>query len=161
MLTIRFARTGKKHQAYFRIVVADKRKSVSAKFIEILGNYDPHAKKLSIDKEKLAAYLKNGAVPSNTVAKLLKLEKIELPKWVRITEKKKASKKKEEPKAAEKKDEVKEETEAPAEESPKEDKGEEPANSETPKEEGAEDNKENNPEGENEAPAVEGAKEGE
>lgn len=96
MLVIRFARTGKKHQAYFRIVVAEKQRSVSAKFIEILGNYDPHAKKLSIDKEKLRKYLGNGAVPSNTVAKLLKSEKIEMPKWVRIETKNRPSKKKEE-----------------------------------------------------------------
>lgn len=100
MVTIRFARTGKKKQAYFRIVAADKRRAVGAKFIEILGNYDPHAKKLTIDAERLSHYLKNGAVPSNSVARLLVKEKIELPKWVKITEKKKAPKKEVEEKEA-------------------------------------------------------------
>lgn len=100
MVTIRFARTGKKKQAYFRIVAADKRKAVSAKFIEILGNYDPHAKKLTVNAERLDYYLKNGAVPSNTVARLLAKEKIEMPKWVKITEKKKAPKKEVEEKEA-------------------------------------------------------------
>lgn len=98
MLVIRLARTGKKHQAYYRIVVADKRSAVGSKFIEILGNYDPHAKKLSIDKEKLNTYLTNGAQPSNSVAKIFKTEKVEMPKWVKITEKNKAPKKVEEPK---------------------------------------------------------------
>jgi small subunit ribosomal protein S16 len=157
LLVIRFARTGKKHQAYFRIVVADKRKSVSAKFVEILGNYDPHAKKLTIDKDKLASYMKNGAVPSNTVAKLLKTEKIDMPKWVKITQKNKASKKKEEKapvKEAPKAPEV-EEAKAEAEVAPAEEKKE----SETP-EEGTEDKKENNPADEEVTPA-EGAKEGE
>lgn len=93
MLVIRLARTGKKHQAYYRIVVADKRSAVGAKFIEILGNYDPHAKNLSLDKEKLGQYISNGAQPSNSVAKILKAEKVELPKWVKIVEKKKAPKK--------------------------------------------------------------------
>lgn len=100
MLTIRLVRTGKKHQAYFRIVVADKRKAPGAKFNEIIGNYDPHAKKFTIKKDRLDEYMKNGAQPSNTLAKLLKNEKFELPKWVKITEKKKASKKKVEEKPA-------------------------------------------------------------
>jgi small subunit ribosomal protein S16 len=111
LLVIRFARTGKKHQAYYRIVVADKRSAVGAKFIEIVGNYDPHAKKVSLDKEKIGEYLKNGAQPSNSVAKILKSEKVELPKWVKIAEKNKAPKKVEEPKAEAPKTE-----EAPSEE---------------------------------------------
>jgi small subunit ribosomal protein S16 len=77
MLVIRLARTGKKHQAYFRIVVADSKRAVTSKFIEILGNYDPHAKTISIDKERLALHLKNGAQPSNTVARLLQKVKPE------------------------------------------------------------------------------------
>lgn len=100
MLTIRLARTGKKKQAYYRLVVSDKRKTPTAKFIAIVGNYDPHAKKLTVDAEKLSNYLKNGVQPSDAVAKLLKKEKIELPKWVKITEKKKAPKKEAETKEA-------------------------------------------------------------
>jgi len=118
MLVIRLSRTGKKHQAYFRIAVADSRKTPTAKVVELLGNYDPHAKKLTVNKERLDFYLKNGAQPSNSVAKLLKKEKIELPKWVKITEKKRAPKKKEEPK------EVAPKAEKPTEESAEEPKAE-------------------------------------
>lgn len=100
MLVIRLARTGKKHQAYFRVVVADSRKAPGAKFVEIVGNYDPHLKNLTLKKERLDFYISHGAQPSNTVAKLLSKEKIELPKWVKITEKKKAPKKTEEEKPA-------------------------------------------------------------
>lgn len=140
MLAIRLARTGKKHQAYFRVVVSDSKKTPTAKFIEILGNFDPHAKKLTIDKEKLATYLKNGAQPSNTLAKLLKAEKIELPKWVKITEKNKAPKK--EPEVKEEAPKKEEAAEAPAEEAAaevteeapaEEPKAEEPASSEVEK----------------------------
>ncbi len=116
MLTIRLVRTGKKHQAYFRVVVADKRKAPGAKFIEILGNYDPHSKKLTIKKEKLEQYMKNGAQPSNTLAKVLKSEKFDLPKWVNIVEKKKPSKKKEEEKKEVKPAEVAEPVEVVKEE---------------------------------------------
>jgi len=92
LLVVRLARTGKKKQAYYRLVVADKRRAVSAKFIEILGNYDPHEKKLSVNAEKLNEYIKKGAQPSNTVARLLVKEKFALPKWVKIQEKVKKKK---------------------------------------------------------------------
>lgn len=161
MLTIRFARTGKRHQAYFRIVVADKRKAVGAKFIEILGNYDPHAKTLSIDKDRLKEYMKNGAVPSNSVAKLLKKEKIEFPSWVKITEKNKAPKKKEEEakeapkeKPVEKK-EAAEGEEEKKEETPKEEKNEEKEKVEEKEETPAEEKKDTKEKAEN----VESAKE--
>jgi small subunit ribosomal protein S16 len=160
LLVIRFARTGKKNQAYFRIVVAEKQRSVSAKFIEILGNYDPHAKKLSVDADKLKKYMANGAVPSNSVAKLLKLEKIDLPKWVKIETKNKASKKKEEkiekkeaPKAV---DEEKPAEEGKTEETPAEESKQEKV--EAPKE--GDDKKDNNPQVEEAEPEGE-AKEGE
>jgi small subunit ribosomal protein S16 len=132
LLTIRLARTGKKKQAYFRLVVSDKRKAPTAKFVAILGNYDPHAKKLTIDREKLAEYLKNGVQPSESVAKILKAEKIELPKWVKITEKKKAPK--HEPEV---KEEAPKTEEAPAEESNSESapEGEAPAGDENKAEE--------------------------
>lgn len=144
MLVIRLSRTGKKHQAYFRIVVSDKRRTPTAKFVEILGNYDPHAKKFNIDADKVKKYMKNGAVPSNSVAKLLRSEKIDLPKWVKITEKKRAAKKKEE--KTEKK-------EAPKIEEAKKEE------SEAPKE-GDDDKKENKPQVEEAKPEGE-AKEGE
>lgn len=98
MLVIRLARTGKKKQAYFRIIVADKRRAVGAKFVEILGNYNPHQKKLELNQEKLNEYMKNGAQPSNTLAKILKKEGVKLPKWVYITERNRPAKKVEEPK---------------------------------------------------------------
>lgn len=98
MLVIRLARTGKKKQAYFRVVVAEKERAVGAKFIEILGNYNPHEKKLEINKERLEKYLSNGAQPSNTLAIVLKKEKIEMPRWVKIKEKNRPPKKAEEEK---------------------------------------------------------------
>ncbi len=51
MLTIRLQRTGKKNQADFRIVLAEKHKSVSKKFKEILGSFNPRKKLFRIISE--------------------------------------------------------------------------------------------------------------
>ncbi len=96
MVVIRLTRVGKKKQAHYRIVVADSHRAVQGKFISILGWYNPHTKELQVKKDELKAWFDKGAMPSNILAKLLKAQKIELPKWVKIVEKKKASKAKEE-----------------------------------------------------------------
>ncbi|MBP7268791.1 MAG: 30S ribosomal protein S16, partial [Bacteroidia bacterium] len=38
---IRLTRHGKKHNAYYHIVVADGRAPRDGKFIEVIGNYNP------------------------------------------------------------------------------------------------------------------------
>ncbi|MEI7690113.1 MAG: 30S ribosomal protein S16 [bacterium] len=93
MVVIRLSRGGKKKQAFYRIVVADSRRPVTAKFIEILGWYNPHTKELNIKNEKLETWFENGAKPSNSVAILLEKNKIKLPTWVKIKQKNKKSKK--------------------------------------------------------------------
>lgn len=93
MVVIRLSRVGKKKQAFYRIVVADSRRPVTAKFIEILGWYNPHTKELNIKNEKLETWFDNGAKPSNSVAILLEKNKIKLPTWVKIKQKNKKSKK--------------------------------------------------------------------
>lgn len=73
MLVIRLTRVGKKNSPAYRVVVADKRKAVKRKFIEILGNYNPAAnpKTLVIDKEKALRWIGLGAQPSDTVNNLM------------------------------------------------------------------------------------------
>ena len=94
MLRIRLARVGKKKQAQYRIVVADKRRAVQAKFVEILGWYNPYSKEINVDRNKAEEWMSKGAQPSNSLAVLFKKEKIKLPDWVKIKEKKKKPKKK-------------------------------------------------------------------
>lgn len=87
MLAIRMQRTGRKGHAMFRVVVQDAhRQPTSGKVVAQIGSYDPHAKNLSLDKEKAAFYLKNGAQPSERAARLLQSEGIELPSWVKLSE---------------------------------------------------------------------------
>jgi small subunit ribosomal protein S16 len=70
---IRLRRTGKKKQAYYRVVVADSRSPRDGRFIEILGNYNPNSNpaRIEIDEERSIYWLKNGAQPSDTVRSLL------------------------------------------------------------------------------------------
>ena len=79
MLAIRLRRTGKKGQPSYRIVVADERKSVYGKYIEMLGHYNPQTKAVVLDTNKALQWLKKGAKPSNTVAKILQKQKVEHP----------------------------------------------------------------------------------
>ena len=136
MLAIRMQRTGRKGHAMFRVIVQDARLTpTSGKVVALLGSYDPHAKTATLDKEKAAEFLKNGAQPSDRAALLLKKEGVKLPSWVSVDTKKagklknaeklrknqpKEAPKAEEPEAAEDAPvEAKAETAAPAAEAEK------------------------------------------
>lgn len=83
MLAIRMQRTGRSGHAMFRLVVQDARRSpTSGSVVAYLGSYDPHTKRVILDKTKAASYLEHGAQPSPRVAGILKTEKVKLPKWV-------------------------------------------------------------------------------
>lgn len=87
MLAIRMQRTGRKGHAMFRVVVQESRLTpTSGKVVALLGSYDPHAKTATLDKEKAAFYLGNGAQPSDRAARLLKSEGVKLPSWVKLSE---------------------------------------------------------------------------
>lgn len=89
MLTIRMQRTGRSGNAMFRVVVQDARQTpTSGKVVALLGSYNPHAKTLSVDKEKAAFYLEHGAQPSERAARLLQAEGVKLPKWVVLSDSK-------------------------------------------------------------------------
>ncbi|MEO6513129.1 MAG: 30S ribosomal protein S16 [Candidatus Saccharimonadales bacterium] len=89
MLVIRMQRTGRKGHAQFRIVVQDSRRTpTSGKVVAALGSYDPHAKTTTLDKEKAALYVSNGAQPTPRAARLMKAEGVKLPEWVKLAESK-------------------------------------------------------------------------
>jgi small subunit ribosomal protein S16 len=84
MLVIRMQRTGRKGHAQFRVVVQDSRRTPSSgRIVANLGSFDPHTKQTTLNKEKAEQYLSNGAQPSDRVIRLLKAEKVKLPKWVK------------------------------------------------------------------------------
>ena len=70
---IRLARHGKKHHAYYHIVVADSRAPRDGKFIEIIGNCDPNTNPatIHIDQDKALTWLHKGAQPTDTCRAIL------------------------------------------------------------------------------------------
>jgi len=83
MLAIRLKRYGKTHFATYRVIVQDAAKHPSSgKIVACVGNYSPHTKEASLDKEQIEKYLNNGAQPSPRMVKLLGDAKIKLPNWV-------------------------------------------------------------------------------
>jgi len=122
MLVIRFFRTGKKGQAFFKIVVTEKQKApTKGRFVEEVGFYNPLTKEKSVKAERVKYWLSVGAQPSPTVYNLLISEKVIEDKKISVH----AKPKKKEEKPAEvqqapveapkekKKEEVKEEKTAP------------------------------------------------
>ena len=71
---IRLRRMGAKKAPFYRIVVADSRYPRNGRFIEEIGYYDPMKEPavLSVDNDKAAQWIKNGAQPTDTVREILK-----------------------------------------------------------------------------------------
>ncbi len=71
---IRLTRKGRKKQPFYRIVVADSQAPRDGKFLDIVGTYDPMCDPaaVKIDTEKLEHWVGKGAIPSVTVASLIK-----------------------------------------------------------------------------------------
>lgn len=76
MLRIRFSRTGKVGQPSFRIVVNPRTASAKGRAIEVLGNYMParNPKIISVKKDRIDYWISKGAIPTDSVASLLKKE---------------------------------------------------------------------------------------
>lgn len=70
---IRLKRMGSKKRPFYRVVVADSRKSVTGGIIQEIGTYNPvsEPKEVKINTELALEWLQNGAKPSDTVRKLL------------------------------------------------------------------------------------------
>ena len=76
-------RTGHKGHAMFRVVVQDSHRTPSSgKYVALLGSYDPHAKVVSLKKDRAEFYLDHGAQPSDRVIRLFEQEGVTLPNWV-------------------------------------------------------------------------------
>lgn len=71
---IRMARHGSKKKPVYRIVVANSESPRDGRYIEQVGLYDPRRSPTLIQfhAEKLAAWLKKGAQPTQTVSQLIR-----------------------------------------------------------------------------------------
>jgi small subunit ribosomal protein S16 len=70
-VVLRLSRAGAKKQPFYHIVATDSRNPRDGRFLDQVGRWDPRAKKLDVDSAKLEKWLKNGALPSETVKDLL------------------------------------------------------------------------------------------
>ena len=75
---MRLTRMGDKKSPFYRIVIADSRVARDAKYIDLVGTYNPisNPEEIKIDVEKANKWLKNGAQPTDTVKALLVKEGI-------------------------------------------------------------------------------------
>lgn len=73
---IRFARIGKKHVPFYRIVVVDSRKKRDGQALDIVGTYDAIKSTIvTYDTAKAEAWIAKGAQMSDAVKKVHKLSK--------------------------------------------------------------------------------------
>lgn len=81
MLMIRLARFGAKKKPTYRLVVIEKERARNSRAVEVVGHYNPVAKpkQIHIRHERVDYWMKNGAQPSDTVARLLKNNPAEAP----------------------------------------------------------------------------------
>jgi len=73
---IRLARFGTKNRPHYRLHVCDSRSPRDGKHLEIVGHYDPIARRdghkhVGLNVERIKYWLSCGAQPSDTVARLL------------------------------------------------------------------------------------------
>jgi len=73
MVKIRLRRVGAKKKPSYRLVVADARAPRDGAFISIIGHYNPltDPETIVVDEEKAISWLKQGAQPTATAARLL------------------------------------------------------------------------------------------
>ena len=73
MVKIRLRRIGSKKKPSYRLVVADARAPRDGAFISIIGHYNPltDPETVVIDEEKALHWLRQGAQPTATAARLL------------------------------------------------------------------------------------------
>ena len=74
MVKIRLKRMGAHKKPFYRVVVADYRRSRDGKLIEDIGYYNPLEEPpvIKIDDEKAKKWLENGAQPTDVVKGLFK-----------------------------------------------------------------------------------------
>lgn len=74
MVKIRLRRVGAKRQPSYRIVVAESTSPRDGRFIETIGHYNPltNPPTIHVDEARALHWLRNGAQPTDAVAKMLR-----------------------------------------------------------------------------------------
>jgi len=79
-VVLRMKRTGRKNRPSYRISATDSRSARDGRTLETLGHYDPaspvEALRLKLQPERIRYWLDQGALPSETVASILRRQGI-------------------------------------------------------------------------------------
>lgn len=77
---IRLARGGAKKQPFYHIVVMDSRSRRESTFCDDIGYYNPRTNPpaIEIKMDRLEHWKQQGAIPTDTVAKLVRIHKARL-----------------------------------------------------------------------------------
>lgn len=82
-LKIRLQRHGASHRPFYRMVVTEASARRDGRFVEILGTYEPQAKRseeeLKLKLERVDYWKSVGAKPSDTAASLIRKARRETP----------------------------------------------------------------------------------
>jgi len=73
MVKLRLSRFGHKNSPYYRIIAANAKSKRDGDALDYVGTYDPKTKpsKVTLLKDKIDAWLKDGAIPTPTVKAIL------------------------------------------------------------------------------------------
>lgn len=79
MVVIRLNRGGSKKRPKYRITVADSRRWLGGKFLEVIGHYNPNPRgseqKVVLDTAKADEWIAKGAIPTPRVMTLIRAAK--------------------------------------------------------------------------------------
>lgn len=95
-IVIRLKRMGKENAAFYRIVVADERRSAKGgMYIEELGHYNPikHPAIIKLNNERASYWVSKGAKISPTMGSILKKNGVVMPVKAKKVKKVKTEKK--------------------------------------------------------------------
>jgi small subunit ribosomal protein S16 len=77
MLAIRLARFGAKKKPTYRVVVIERERARNSRSVEVVGFYNPITKEVNLKHDRITQWVKNGAQPSDTVARLIRKNPVE------------------------------------------------------------------------------------
>lgn len=72
-VSIRLAKIGKKYAPTYKVVAVPTRSKRTGEYLEVLGTFNPNVKPfaVNIEKDKVSAWEKNGAIVSKAVKEIL------------------------------------------------------------------------------------------
>jgi small subunit ribosomal protein S16 len=77
-VVIRLSRAGTHKAPFYHLVATDSRRPRDGKYLEDIGTFDPtkSPEHIALKSERIAYWMSKGALPSPTVAKILKRSKM-------------------------------------------------------------------------------------